>query len=100
MCVCMLMCVHASHRASRALVSRRRPRHKWPLTAGERTTTEEGWLDELYHDPLRKNPPFPAKVVQALELELVELEQVFVKLGRMLWKGQLDQVRARSRLPC
>jgi hypothetical protein len=62
-------------------------------------TTEEGWLDELYHDPLRKNPPFPAQVVQALELELVELEQVFVKLGRMLWKGELDQVRYGCRSP-
>jgi hypothetical protein len=61
-------------------------------------TPDESWLDFLYADPERSGPPgpLPQSVVAAMEEELQELEEMFVRLGAQLYSHDLEEAHVLS----
>jgi len=57
---------------------------------------EPSWLDEIFHDPSRKNPPLPHTVVRRLERDLTEVEEQLVELGTYLYNENVVDAHAKS----
>jgi hypothetical protein len=62
------------------------------------STPEQSWLDYLYLDPERSGlpGPLPQSVVAAMEEELKELEEMFVRLGAKLYNHDLEEAHVLS----
>uniref|UniRef100_A0A7S1SWC0 Uncharacterized protein n=1 Tax=Tetraselmis chuii TaxID=63592 RepID=A0A7S1SWC0_9CHLO len=44
------------------------------------------WLDSMYRDPNRENPPLPHSFIEDVEARLDEIEGSFVHLTKVLWE--------------